>query len=345
MMSGSRAACGRLAVLLAALLILFVVAPQSAQAHGAIDPVASSYLARVKAAPSGLTARVVDGDLRLWLRVPAGKRVVVFDYQGAPYLRFADGRVWANENSEMYYFNQTPPATPPLGLKRNAPERWIEVGSGTSYEWHDGRLHAFALQAVAPGASYVGPWRIPVSVDGRLSALSGTLWYRGGPSIVWFWPIVVLVLLVLAAWRLYDSRVDALAARAVAGLTLVGVMLAAIGRGFHGRPGISGVDLVEFAFVAALVVWLGWRVLRGRAGSFTFLVVAAVGLWEGIALIPTLLNGYVLLAMPTFLGRVATVSCLGGAIALALPTVRLLTTEEQGEERELPASDAVGVST
>lgn len=336
----SRARCVRLGALLAGLLMVLAVIPQSAAAHGASDPVASSYLARIKSAPAGLTAKVVDGDLRLWLEVPTGKTVVVLDYQGAPYLRFAHGRVWANENSEMYYFNQTPPVTPPLGLKRTAPVRWLQIATGDSYEWHDGRLHAFALQAVAPGAAYVGPWRIAMRVNGRLSAVSGSLWYRPGPSIVWLWPMAILVLCVLAAWRLDDARIDALVARVVAGLTLLGIGLAAVGRDLHGRPGISGFGVVELAFIIAFTGWAGLRVARARAGSFTYFLIAVVAVWEALSLIPTLFNGYVLLALPPFLGRLATIICLGGALALVLPTVRVLREEQQDAPSE-PAEETV----
>lgn len=332
----SKMVCARLCLLATGLLILGVTVPQSAAAHGATNPVASSYRARITSVPTGLTTRVVDGDLRLWLEAPAGKTVVVLDYQGAPYLRFARGRVWANRSSEMYYFNQSPPVSPPVGLKRNAPERWLQVASGRSYQWHDGRLHAFALQAVAPGSSYVGPWRVPVRVNGRLSAVSGSLWYRAGPSIVWLWPVVILVLCVLALWRLHDPRIDAIVARAVGGLTLFGIMLAAIGRDLHGTPGISGFGVVELAFITAFAVWAARRVLTDRAGSFTLFVIAVVAVWEAVSLLPTLFNGYVLLAVPPFLGRLATIICLGGAIALVFPIVRLLRREQE----EAPSESA-----
>jgi hypothetical protein len=335
--------CARLGVPFAVVSMMIAVAPGSAQAHGAIDPVASSYLARIGAVPQGMRVSVVDGDLRLWLEVPSGKSVVVLDYQGAPYLRFRDGRVWANENSEMYYFNQTPPATPPLGLKRSAPERWVQVGSGNSYQWHDGRLHAFALEALAPGSSYVGPWRIPIIVNGRRVAVSGTLWYRGGPSIAWLWPIAILVLCVLAAWRLRESRIDALVARALAGLTLFGIALAAAGRDFHGRPGLSIVGVVEFTLIAGLTAWTAWRVARDRAGAFTFFLVSVAGVWEAISLIPTLFNGYVLLAVPAFLGRLAMIVCLGGAIALVLPSVRVFRREQADEASEALAGEAAPI--
>jgi hypothetical protein len=329
----------RIWVLVWASLGVASLAPASADAHGAVNPVASSYLARVTSVPPGFSARVVDGDLRLSLHVPRHESVLVLDYRGAPYLRFDKGLIWANQNSQMYYYNQIPPANPPSRLGKMTPPRWIAVGDGYSYEWHDGRLHALALEAVAPGSSYLGAWRIPLVLNGRHLAVSGTLWFRAAPSIVWFWPAVVLLLCVLAAWRLHDLQLDAAVARFIALLTLVGIALAAIGRDLHGRPGLSGFGVAELTFIAVLSAWTAWRTVRDRARAFAYCLIVVAALWEGITLIPTLLHGYVLLALPPFLGRLATVMCLGGAVALALPTIRLYRAALAEEETE-PAESA-----
>lgn len=331
MLRKSRSVLVRIGVLAGVVMAAGVWLPASACAHGAIDPVASSYRAIPKFVPAGLRAKVVDGDSRLWLQVPSGESVVVLDYDGARYLRFDNGRVWANQNSQMYYFNETPPQTPPLSLRRTTAAKWVPVGGGNSYEWHDGRLQALAVESVAPGASYVGVWRIPLLVNGRHTVVSGTLRYRGAPSIVWFWPIVILVLCMLAAWRLQDARVDAAVGRAVAILALIGILLAAIGRGFHGRPGISGFGVFECAVVLCLAGWAASGIARRRSLALTLSLIAVVGFWEGLTLLPTLLHGYVLLAVPPLVGRIATVLCIGGAIAVLLPAVRLFKTSDEGE--------------
>jgi hypothetical protein len=80
--------------------------PGSASAHGPVAPVALDYLARVASLPAGLDAKVVDGDQRMWLQVPAAQTVLVLDYAGAPYLRFSRAGIEVNQNSAMYYLNQ-----------------------------------------------------------------------------------------------------------------------------------------------------------------------------------------------------------------------------------------------
>jgi hypothetical protein len=71
------------------------------------------------------------------------------------------------------------------------------------------------------------------------------------------------------------------------------------------------------------VGWLLGRVLRIRDGYFRFLVIAFAALWEGIELIPALRHGFVLLALPAFVVRAATVVCLGCGVSLVVLAIRL----------------------
>ncbi len=341
--SRSRVAGRRVAALLATALGLLALVPAAAQAHGPIDPVASDYLARITSVPAGLRAAVVDGDLRLWLSVSAGHRVTVLDSVGAPYLRFGPDGVWVNTNSAMYYTNATPVAlTPPPGLTRSTPPSWQLVSRGHTDEWHDGRLHALASVALAPGAAYVGGWRVALVLDGRASAISGSLWHRGAPSIAWFWPVVVLVLCTLAAWRLREPELDRRLARGLAITTLAALTAAAAARGLHGRPGISALGAVEFAAIALLALWALARVLRRPPGFLLLFLVALAGLWEGITLLPTLLDGYGLTALPLLPTRIVDVLCLGASIAL-LPLAARLAGGDRDED-DIPADDLDALS-
>ena len=301
-----------------ALAVAFVMACLSsvAWAHGPVAPVATDYLARVSRAPVGLEAKVVDGYLRLWLRVKPGEGVEVLDYLGAPYLRFARTGVYVNENSEMYYLNYPLPLRLPAGLSRRTPPRWHRVSSGHEYEWHDGRIGGLTEDAAAPGASYLGQWRVAVLVNGRLGAIAGGLWHAGGPSIVWFWPIVVLLACLPAAWRLRRRELDALLARGLALLALAAVAVGGAGKELHGRPTIGIPQLVLLGLVLAFVAGAAVRVLRGRHGLVLLFAVASIALLVGAELASTLVHGFVLIALPAFLARMATVLCLGCGVGM-----------------------------
>jgi hypothetical protein len=321
--------------------------PAAATAHGPVNPVALDYLARIGSAPVGLDAKVVDGDQRMWLSVPAGQTVVVLDYRGAPYLRFSRLGVEVNHSSAMYYLNQTPFAMkPPANLGPGTTPKWERVTGAHEYGWHDGRLHALASVARPGGASFLGTWRVPILDDGRRLAISGGLWHADPPSVVWFWPIAVLMLCVLAAWRVRRPALDRWTARLLGFAALGALAAAAVGRGLHGRPDVSVVQLVELAIVLAFVAWALSRLVFQRPGFFTYLVIAIVALWEGVELIPTLVNGFVLIAEPAFVARAATVVALGSGVCLLLMIFRLhdleLAEQEAGrsvEQREGEGED------
>ena len=302
------------------------VFPGLAEAHGPVAPVALDYLARVGSLPAGLEAKVVDGDQRMWLQAPPGETVLVLDYAGAPYLRFSRSGVEVNHNSAMWYLNQTPFAlTPPAGLGRRTPPKWESVGGGHEYGWHDGRLHALATVALNPGASFVGTWRIPILVDGRSSAISGGCGMR-----------CAVDRLVLA-----DRGAAVVRAGGVAGQA----MRSSIGGSRAARVRCAGGDRGCRAGPAASRAAVGVGVSACRAGSHSG--VRAVGLfpgrlracwrlhllrdrrrrlWEGFGLIPTLTNGFVLIALPAFVARVAAVVALGTAAGIDpadVPPVRL----------------------
>jgi hypothetical protein len=339
--SGARRACAkcrgsRVFSLTPVLLswLMLVWAPATAAAHGPVAPVATSYQARITKLPAGLKAQVVDGYVRMWLQVPRHQDVTVLDYAGAAYLRFSRAGVQVNSNSAMYYLNQTPVAlVPPASLKRSTSPHWQLATTSNAYEWHDGRLQALASVALTPGASYLGRWSIPILVDGRRTAISGALWYADDPPIVWFWPIVVLLVCVLAAVRLPRPRLHAQLARWLGFVALAALATAAVGQELHGRPNVSIGQYLELAVILALVaVWLR-SVITGRAGYFLYCVIAFVALWQGLTLISTLLHGFILIALPAFVARAATVLCIACGAAL-LPLVFQLAETPVRERRQ-----------
>jgi hypothetical protein len=307
-----------------AVLGTVVAFPSAAAAHGPVSPVASSYLARVRSVPTGLTVKVVDADQQMWMRTE--RTVVVLDYQGAPYLRFTRAGVSVNSHSAMYYLNHNPAELPPSGLSRSTPPDWRQASRSHDYLWHDGRLHALASVATSLRTSFVGTWRIPLVVDGRPTAISGGLWHARDPSLVWFWPIVVVLVCVLAAVRVRKASLDRLLGWTLGLGALAGIGVGGIGRELYGRPTVGAFQLVV---VGALIVFMAWA-LRGTTGGgfFPLLVTAFVALWIGGLLIPTLLHGYVLTAVPAFWSRLACVACLASGPGLILLAFRLPMFQE-----------------
>jgi hypothetical protein len=307
---------------------LFVAYPSAAGAHGPVAPVASSYLAKVQSAPADVDAKVVDGDQQVWLRVRPGTTVVVLDYMGAPYLRFSPAGVSVNRHSAMYYLNHSPTEVPPPSISRATLPEWQAASPAHDYLWHDGRLHALASVAISSSTSFVGTWRIPLVIDGRPRPLVGGLWHAHDPSIVWFWPIAVVLACVLAAARLRRRQLDRNLARALGVAALAALVVGGVGQQLYGRPTVGAFQLVV---VAALPVFGAWALIGAlRARYFALLAIAFVALWIGSLLVPTLFHGYVLTAIPAFLSRAAAVVCLACAPAVILLVFRLALSEDEG---------------
>ncbi len=255
----------------------------------------------------------------MWLQADPTETVVVLDYRGAPYLRFSSEGVQVNHNSSMYYLNQVPAElVPPQIGPRTAP-RWSQVSGGHAYEWHDGRLHALAATALAPGTTYVGRWSIPLLVGGRREVIAGGLRYAPDPSIVWFWPILVALACVFAGLRVRRRELDLRMARGLGLIAIAAFVVAAVGEQLHGRPNVSIGQLIVLALELAFAVWALRGLVLGRHGWFGFFLIALAALFEGATLIGVLTHGFVLIALPAFVARVAVVTCLlAGAAMLPL---------------------------
>jgi hypothetical protein len=273
---------------------------------------------------------VIDGDQRMWLRVVPAETVMVLDYRGAPYLRFSASGVHVNRNSTMYYLNQVPAQIPPPSLGPGTTPRWSRVSTGHTYTWHDGRLHALASVALAPGATYAGRWTIPVRVNGASAAIVGGLFHAAAPSIVWFWPILVVLACVLAAVRLGRPELDLRLARLLALVGLVAFVVVAAGQQLHGRPTVSVGQLVVLALVVAFAVWGLRRLMMGRHGWFVFFLIAVAAIWEGASSITVLLDWFVLLALPPLVARVAVVACLAAGVGLVPLVFRMAERPVRG---------------
>ena len=109
---------------------------------------------------------------------------------------------------------------------------------------------------------------------------------------------------------------------------LVASLLGALGRQLQGRPIITAWQIALLVVILVLLAAaLAWT-LRGRPGNFFLFVVFVASLWEDFELVPTLLHGYVSMALPAFLMRAAAVLCLGAGAGLLLLVVRMAEMPE-----------------
>jgi hypothetical protein len=314
----------RTALLIMALMVCYgLSAPASALADGPVDPIATNYVARVAHVPAGVEAKVIDGYLQLWMKVNPSETVQVLDQVGAPWLRFDPSGVYVNHNSLLFYISQTPvEAIPPARITAKTAPDWVKVSSGHQWMWRDGRLQAFARQALVPGQRYAGPWSIALKVNGTATSVSGGLYYQPHPSVVWFWPVAVILLCVIAVWRVRSNALDRRLVTALTLSLLAALALVAGARLLHGRPTVSPVQVTEFVIAAGAILAGATVFARGRFPAAIPLIVAFVALWAGLTFLPILTHQDVQLILPAWLTRAATVLLLGGGLSLVLMGMR-----------------------
>lgn len=154
--------------------------PLAATGHVSFTPIRGGFVTAVTAAPKGIVANALQGELPgVLLQVPAGRTVVVLGAQGEPFLRFSAGAVEANTSSPSWVADQRARgnAVPPAG--GTAGVHWQRVAAAPSFSWLDSRLRYPADQPPADvvarsSASVVRRWSVPLIVDGTAAALDGT---------------------------------------------------------------------------------------------------------------------------------------------------------------------------
>ena len=300
--------------------------PSIASAHvGRTLPVATSFTARITGTVPGIAARVVDGDQTLWLQTEAA--VLVPGTLGEPLLRFDRGGVWLNlhsptaQSDRMDRFDLRPSANP------RAKPLWHRVSGSHAYAWHEHRLHA--LEPLARSAGTVGPWSVPLVVDGRRRRLHGVLDYRP-PGRTWAWIAATVVLAAAAATAATRSR-TALVALALAATPVIWAVR--IGRELYGRPNVPAIGWIEIALTSVIGAALVYGLVNRDEGTrvFTAFLVGFGGLYEGLTMLPLLTHAIALSDLPSGVARVGEVLILGaGTGVLAGSILGQLRVSEAG---------------
>lgn len=289
--------------------------PATALAHGRNAPVATSFRAKVDHVPTGaaVEANVVDGDRKLWLRVPSSSTLIVLGFRREPYIRFDQAGVAVNLRSPTTYLNQPRPQYAPPGTSASAPPDWKRVTGAHTYSWHENRLHALERLVHGGDARVVGRWSVPVEVRGEAGAIAGTLSYVPGPGRgVWLLAVIAAAAVALAAARNRQAAEVVLSI-----LALAAALVARLGRELYGRPGVSVTSLVLAAVscVLAFVLLRALLTARGERRQLVALLIGGLALYQGLTLAPTLTKGFVLAALPANVERAAVATALACAVA------------------------------
>jgi hypothetical protein len=314
----------RVAFALATALLAAALLPATASAHvGRTPPAATDYLARISSLPSGLEARIVDGDQAIWMRAKSSLTVIVTGLRGEPYLRFSSAGVAVNTRSATWFLNRVYPQVVPRSVTATTSPQWKTLTSRHSWTWHDGRLHTPALSAHPSGNTFVGRWVVPLVIDGRGTSIRGGLWQSAPASLLWFWPLLVLAACIPALLKLREAQLETQVAAALAVVALVAATVARLGRELYGRPTVSAWQLVlvgSTCLLAVALLALYSRPVWRPIGAILIGIAAAA---QGLELVSTFRDGWVLAAIPAWLERSAAGLSLAAGVALVLVSLSL----------------------
>ena len=269
------------------------------------------------AAPA-VRARALGGDQRLELRVAAPHVVVVLGLLGEPFLRFSPSGVDANLAS---------PTATSMGVVARAdavasPEvRWRRVRAGSRYAWHEHRLRPLGVVSTHDaGGRAVAAFSIPLLVDGRRTALTGSEWHEGRPA-AWPWLLAAVPLLAGAALvsRRSSNRTRLRLAYVLTALAVGGLLAAWFGTIFAGRVSALTVAFaLLFCGATALLVLAAATSARGPTRLAVMALIGALGATFAVPEVAVFAHGFVLSALPDLAERLAVALAILGGLMTAV---------------------------
>jgi hypothetical protein len=164
-------------------------APDPVLAHPS-NPNFVSVVHGITPSVAGIRVAMLGGDDRLLIRDPGHHTVVVMGYDGEPYARLLpDGAAQVNVRSPATYLNQDRLArvTVPARADASAPPVWTAYTDTGQLDWHDHRSHWMGAET-PPQVTDVArrtkifDYRVPIRIDGRPAAITGTLFWVGRPG-------------------------------------------------------------------------------------------------------------------------------------------------------------------
>lgn len=328
----------RIFAVMASALVALIALAAPASAHTVSGVGATNWrttIGPLSPALPGLTVRVVENGSRLEL-VNHGPDVVVFGYQGEPYLRVGPAGVFINTRSPAAYLNCSRTGCPvPATADATAAAEWQRFSTGQTVRWHDHRIHWMGQQlpadvARAPGVARTEfHWTVAMAQGATAVTASGALtWVPGTSPVPWLALALVFAAGVAAArsWRWL-----AVAAGVVSAVDLAH----AVGVAWFWAGGwvVKVAQLLEGSsyqlpgwILGALAVRL---LLGGRSRGRPAAIIAGASalVFTGLLDITVLSRSEAPFAGSIWLDRVAVAACLGMGLGVVAGGMRLLAAE------------------
>ena len=141
------------------------------------------------ALPNGVDVDIVGSDTFVRVR-SVGHDVMITGYQNEPYMHITTtGDVFVNDGSQTTLINGNRYGDVDTSNFVESPTPvWRKIGTNGTAMWHDHRVHWMSPKRPAPidTLGTVVEWKVPFSVDGVATTMTGTLFLREKASVLWW---------------------------------------------------------------------------------------------------------------------------------------------------------------
>jgi hypothetical protein len=141
------------------------------------------------ALPDGVDVDIVGSDTFVRVR-SVGHDVMITGYKNEPYMHIKrTGDVFVNDGSQTTLINSNRYGNVDTSNFVESPTPvWRKIGTNGTAMWHDHRVHWMSPKRPAPidTLGTVVEWKVPFSVDGVATTMTGTLFLREKSSVLWW---------------------------------------------------------------------------------------------------------------------------------------------------------------
>jgi hypothetical protein len=261
------------------LLSLLPLAPAHLGSGDSVQPRnTESVIEKISpAVPGGVKIEIVGGDS--FVRLTAvGIRAEVPGIKNEPYIRInEDGLVEINDASVTAVLNGDRYGNVDTSQMKPGPvPKWRTISVEGIAMWHDHRIHWMSPTdpPTIDDKGTVQPWKIRMTIAGKATVVSGTLYLREAASVAW-WLLIVPAVAIAALLSLLRRRTFF---ALIVGASLLGVVTGFLE--FTGLPEdaqITPVMLLFCAGSAVLAIAASVRLIRPGAMHIAVSLNAGAG--------------------------------------------------------------------
>jgi hypothetical protein len=234
------------------------------------------------ALPAGVAVDIVGSDTFVRVR-SVGHDVMISGYQNEPYMHITTtGDVFVNDGSQTTLINGNRYGNVDTSNFVESPTPvWRKIGTNGTAMWHDHRVHWMSPKRPAPidTMGTVVEWKVPFSVDGVATTVSGTLFLREKASVLWWLTgfAALLCAVVLSVRRRREFFVATFL------MSMVGVVIGALQ--YIGLPDGARITPLILMFSAGAAVVAAISMLMQRRGQASQHVAVSLNAGAGATLV------------------------------------------------------------